>query len=168
MGLYQWRFIDHVWDPIFGEGTQHVLDSDLSHEMGKWFRIPDSIVGAIAYLSDVIFALLGSTSRWRDKPWLVILFGIDVIPLGAVSAILIFMQGTVVGAWCFACLITACFSIILICLAYREVLSSILYLHAVWKKSHSLGLVWNTLLGKYSAIAKEAAREIERGSGRRK
>jgi hypothetical protein len=30
----------------------------------------------------------------------VILFGIDVIPLGIVSAVLVVLQGTIVGSWC--------------------------------------------------------------------
>ncbi|HEX2579248.1 MAG TPA: vitamin K epoxide reductase family protein [Rhabdochlamydiaceae bacterium] len=120
MGLYQWRLIDHAWDPIFGDQSQQVLDSEVSDMMWKWFRIPDSIMGALAYLGDVIFALAGSTRRWQDRPWLVILFGLDVIPLGIVSAVLVFMQGAVVGAWCCLCLITAIISLVLVFLAYDE------------------------------------------------
>jgi len=33
MALYQWRLIDHVWDPAFGEQFRHVLDSDVSERM---------------------------------------------------------------------------------------------------------------------------------------
>jgi uncharacterized membrane protein len=161
MGLYQWRLIDHVWDPVFGDQSSHyVLDSGVSHTLRKWFRIPDSIMGAIAYLGDIIFALAGSSRRWQDRPWLVILFGIDVIPLGGVSATLIFMQGAVVGAWCFLCLITAIISLILIFLAYDEIWSCILYLHAVWKRSKSIRLVWETFWGKASEIAYEAGESM--------
>lgn len=160
MGLYQWRLIDQVWDPVFGLQSQQVLDSTVSHTMWKWFRIPDSIMGALAYLGDMIFALAGSTRRWQDRPWLVILFGIDVIPLGAVSAILVFMQGTVVNAWCFLCLITAVISLLLIFFAYDEIWSCICYLRAVWKKSKDKRLLWNTFCGKASDIAYEAGESI--------
>lgn len=160
MGLYQWRLIDHVWDPVFGAQTEYVLDSDVSHTLRKWFRIPDSMMGAVAYLGDIIFALAGSTRRWQDRPWLVILFGIDVIPLGAVSAILIFMQGMVVEAWCFPCLITGAISIILIFLAYDEIWSCLLYLRAVWRRSKSIRLLWDTFWGKASEIAYEAGESI--------
>ena len=153
MGLYQWRLIDHVWDPFFGEQSQQVLDSEVSHTLWKWFRVPDSIMGAIAYLGDIIFALAGSTRRWQDRPWLVILFGIDVIPLGIISAILVFMQGTVVGAWCFLCLVTAVISIWLVFLAYDEVWSCLLYLHEVWKKTKDRQLLWDTFWGKASDVA---------------
>ncbi|MES2345320.1 MAG: vitamin K epoxide reductase family protein [Chlamydiota bacterium] len=169
MGLYQWRLIDHVWDPVFGHQSQQVLDSDVSHTMRTWFRIPDSMMGALAYLGDIIFALAGSTRRWQDRPWLVILFGIDVIPLGVVSAVLVFMQGSVVGAWCFPCLVTAVISLCLILLAYDEIWSCILYLHAVWKKSKSVRVLWDTFWGKASDIAYEAGESmLERKKKREK
>lgn len=160
MGFYQWRLIDRVWDPVFGAQSQQVLDSTVSHTLWKWFRIPDSIMGAAAYLGDIIFALAGSTRRWQDRPWLVILFGIDVIPLGVVSATLIFMQGAVVKAWCFLCLITGVISVVLAFLAYDEIWSCLLYLHAVWKKSKNKRLVWNTFWGKASETAFEAGESI--------
>ncbi len=168
MGLYQWRLIDHVWDPAFGDQSQQVLDSEVSDIMRKWLRIPDAIMGALAYLGDIIFALAGSTRRWQDRPWLVMLFGLDVIPLGIVSAILIFMQGTVVGAWCFLCLITAIISLVLAVLAYDEIWSSALFLHKVWKKSKSVSLVWDTFWGKASEIAYQAGEECIRERNLRK
>ena len=168
MGLYQWRLINHVWDPVFGDQTQYVLDSDVSHTLNKWFRVPDSIMGAVAYLGDVIFALAGSTRRWQDRPWLVILFGIDVIPLGLVSAILVFMQGTVVGAWCFPCLITATVSIALVFLAYDEISTCVLYLWRVWKKTKDKRLLWDTFCGKASTTAYEVGENIMEERARKK
>jgi len=160
MGLYQWRLIDRVWDPLFGIGTQNVLDSDVSHDLRILFRIPDAIMGALAYLGDVIFALAGSTRRWFDRPWLVVLFGIDVIPLGVVSATLVFLQGTVVGSWCFLCLTTAVISLVLIYLAYGEIWACLKFLHRVWILSRSRKVVWDTFWGKASDIAYAAAKEI--------
>ncbi|MDN3506583.1 MAG: vitamin K epoxide reductase family protein [Simkaniaceae bacterium] len=153
MGLYQWRLIDSVWDPIFGNQSMKVLDSDVSHKITSWVLVPDSILGALAYLGDIIFALAGSTRRWHDRPWLVILFGLDVIPLGIVSATLIFMQGFVVGSWCFLCLVTAVISLILVALAYDEVWSSILFLYRVWKRSKKFSIFWGTLWGRPNEIA---------------
>lgn len=168
MGLYQLGLIDRVWDPVFGEQTQKVLDSDVSHTLYRWFRVPDSIMGAVAYLGDVIFALAGSTRRWQDRPWLVILFGIDVIPLGVVSATLVFMQGTVVGFWCFPCLITAVISIILVFLAYDEIWTCLCYLHTVWKKSRDKRLLWDTFWGKASQIAYDAGVSVLEKKQRKK
>ena len=114
MALYQWRLIGSVWDPVFGMQSAQVLDSDVSHMMRRWARMPDAALGALAYLGDIIFALAGSTRRWQYRPWLVILFGLDVIPLGIVSAVLVFCQGALVGAWCFLCLCTAVISLVLV------------------------------------------------------
>jgi uncharacterized membrane protein len=168
MGLYQWGLISHVWDPIFGIQSELVLTSDVSHTMTKWFRIPDSVLGTLAYLGDIIFALAGSTRRWQDRPWLVILFGIDVIPLGIVSAILVFMQGAVVGSWCFLCLVTAVISLILVILAYDEIWSCILYLIGVWKKSRDPRLLWDTFWGKASEVAYEVGRSLEKGRNKKR
>ncbi len=155
MGLYQWRLIPDAWDPIFGEQTKKVLDSDVSHEITEWILVPDSILGALAYLGDILFALAGSTRRWQDRPWLVILFGIDVIPLGIVSVVLIALQGTVVGYWCFLCMISAVISLLLIYLAYDEVWSCLLYLWKIWKKTGDKRLLWDTFWGKPSEVALE-------------
>ena len=82
MALYQWRLIETVWDPVFGSQMTHrVLDSDVSHRMQRWFGMPDAGLGAIAYLGDAVLGLAGSAQRWRYRPWLVLLFGLDVIPL---------------------------------------------------------------------------------------
>jgi hypothetical protein len=156
MGLYQLRLIPSVWDPVFGEQSQQVLDSDVSHAMSRWFRAPDAILGALAYLGDIVFALAGSTRRWQYRPWLVVIFGIDVIPLGIVSAVLVVLQGTVVGSWCFLCLVTAVISLALVAFAYDEVWSCLLYMRRVWKTRDSLRTVWDAFWGKPSLIAHEA------------
>jgi hypothetical protein len=162
MGLYQWRLISQVWDPIFGDQTHRVLDSDVSEQMRRWFRLPDAVVGALAYLGDAIFGLAGSTRRWQTRPWLVILFGIDVIPLGIVSAVLVILQATIVGNWCFLCLVTATISLILVWWAYDEVWSCLLYLHRVWRKTRSRRILWDTFWGRASSVAGEAGLSEER------
>ncbi|MBI1311159.1 vitamin K epoxide reductase [bacterium] len=157
LALYQWRLIDSVWDPFFGDQTAKVLDSDVSMWMRKWTLIPDAAFGAVAYLGDAIFGLAGSTRRWQYRPWLVVLFGIDVIPLGVVSAVLVVLQGTVVGSWCTLCIVTAIVSLILVYMAYDEVWSCLLFLHRVWKQTHDRHVLWDTFWGRPVAIADEVA-----------
>ncbi|HVL69784.1 MAG TPA: vitamin K epoxide reductase family protein [Vicinamibacterales bacterium] len=157
MALYQWRLIDSVWDPFFGEQTQRVLDSNVSHRMQRWFGVPDAALGAVAYLGDAVLGLAGSTRRWQYRPWLVVLFGIDVIPLGGVSAILVIIQATVLGEWCFLCLVTAAISLILVYWAYDEVWSSLLYLRRVWQRSRRIGVVWTVFWGGYHADGEAVA-----------
>jgi hypothetical protein len=148
MAAYQWRWVSTVWDPVFGDQTTRVLDSDVSEKMRHWMLIPDAALGAVGYFSEAILALAASTRRWRDRPWLVVLFGIDVIPLGIVSVILVVMQGTVVGYWCFLCLVTAVVSVVLVAVAYDEVWSSIVYLRDVRRRTRAWRPVWDAFWGR--------------------
>lgn len=157
MGLYQWGLIDSVYDPVFGSQSKEVLDSETSETMRRWIGIPDAMLGAVAYLGDIVFGLAGSTSRWKSRPWMVILFGLDVIPLGIVSVILVVLQGTVVGAWCFLCLLTALISLILIVMAYDEVWASMKFLMRVWRRSRSKKVFWDVFWGRPHPIADEVA-----------
>jgi hypothetical protein len=161
MALYQWRLIGDVWDPVFGDQSRRVLDSDVSHKMRLWMRIPDAALGAVGYFSEAVLALAGSTRRWQYRPWLVLLFGFDVIPLGIVSVILVVLQGTVVGSWCFLCLVTAVISLVLVYFAYDEVWSCLLYLYRVWRQTKSWRILGSTFLGRPSAEAREVARTME-------
>src|SRR5690606_26590470 len=88
------------------------------------------------------------------RPWIVVIFGLDVIPLGIVSAILVFMQGAVVGAWCFLCLVTAVISLVLVVMAYDEVWSCLIYLHRV-RKNSNWATAWWTMWGYPSDVANE-------------
>ncbi len=160
LALFQWGVLDEVWDPVFKEGTKNVLLSKVSHKITSWILLPDAALGALAYLGDIIYALAGSDRRWQYRPWLVILFGIDVIPLGIVSFILVVLQGTVVGSWCFLCFITAIISLILILYAYDEVISCCLYLYEVYKLSRSTKVLFYTFLGKASYEAYEAGKKV--------
>lgn len=157
LALYEWRLIPAVWDPMFGDGSARVLDSDVSHTLYRWFGVPDAALGALAYLGDAVLGLAGSTRRWQYRPWMVILFGLDVIPLGGVSAVLVLLQATVVGYWCFLCLVSAAISIILIYWAYDEVWSSLAYLWRVWRRTRSTRELWNVFWGRYSSAGAAVA-----------
>lgn len=160
MALYQWRLVTWVWDPVFGEQSAQVLDSSVSERMRAWIGVPDAALGAIAYLGDLLFGLAGSTRRWQYRPWMVVLFGLDVIPLGIVSAVLVVLQGAVVGAWCFLCLVTAALSLALVALAYDEVVSCLIYLRRVWQRSRSSRVLWDAFWGRAPQPAPEVGAEM--------
>ncbi|MDX1647251.1 MAG: vitamin K epoxide reductase family protein [Longimicrobiales bacterium] len=160
MGFFQWGWIDSVWDPVFGNGSETVLSSEESEAMHRFIGLPDAVFGAWAYLTEAVLAFAGSTRRWQFRPWLVVLFGIDVIPLGIVSAILVVLQGVSVGAWCFLCLTTALISLVLVVMAYDEVWSALRYLHRVWRDEEGWRPAWNTFWGRPSPRAVEIAYEM--------
>lgn len=157
MALFQWGLIAHVWDPFFS--TEKVLSSNVSHDLRRYMLIPDAALGALSYLGDVFFSIAGSKTRWKDRPWLVLLFGLYVIPPAAVSMILVALQGLVVDAWCFLCLVSAAISLVLILLSYNEVKVTLVYLHRVWQRG-GRRVLWNTLWGTPSDIAYEEAAHV--------
>lgn len=145
MGLYQLDIIKTVWDPFFEDGTRKVLNSSIS----KALPIPDAVLGAFGYILDVITGAIGGTMRWKTKPWIVILFGIAIGPLGMVSVLLIILQPLVVGAWCTLCIVTAVISIVMISPAMDELLASLQYLQRVKQQGHS---TWKAFWGNSSII----------------
>lgn len=160
LSFYQWGFIDTVWDPFFGEQSQFVLDSNVSEKMREWLVIPDAFLGFLAYLGDVIFAFAGSQRRWQYRPWLVLIFGFDVIPLGIVSAVLVLLQAFVLGEWCTLCIVTAVISLILVVLAVDEVWSTLIYLGRFWKKTKSPLKFWKMFWGFPSEDAIEVGKQM--------
>jgi hypothetical protein len=72
------------------------------------------------------------------------------------------MQGLVVGAWCFLCLVTAVISLLLIVLAYDEVWSTLLYLRRVWRTTHDRAELWRCFWGNPSPMSRRVTYGAER------
>jgi uncharacterized membrane protein len=121
---YQLGYIDHVWDPFFGKGTEEVLNSAIS----KSFPISDAGLGNVSYAIEALMGYMGMSNRWRTMPWMVAFFGILVIPLGVVSIVLIMLQPVAVGFWCSVCLLTALAMIIMIPLTLDEVVAMVQFI----------------------------------------
>ncbi|HLT46677.1 MAG TPA: vitamin K epoxide reductase family protein [Rubricoccaceae bacterium] len=131
LALYQLRVVPTVWEPFFGDGSRTVLDSDLSRDLSRIVGVPDAALGAFGYLFDAVAGVVGGTRRWKTMPWMVILFGLAVGPLGVVSIALVVSQPLVVGAWCTLCLASAVVSLAMIGPAMDEMLASLQYLRRV-------------------------------------
>ena len=124
LAAYQLGHFPVVWDPFFPGGTKQVLESDVS----KAFPVSDAGLGAVSYLVEALTGFIGGKRRWRTMPWMVILFGILVVPLGVVSIVLITLQPLAVGAWCTVCLATAAAMLIMISPAMDEVIATCQFL----------------------------------------
>jgi hypothetical protein len=124
LAAYQLGYIDHVWDPFFGDGTINVLDSEVS----KSFPISDGGLGNVSYTIEALMGYMGMSNRWRTMPWMVAFFGILVIPLGVVSIVLIISQPVSVGFWCSICLLTAIAMLVMIPLTLDEVVAMIQFI----------------------------------------
>jgi uncharacterized membrane protein len=119
LAAYQLGHIAYPWDPFFGDGTRRVLESEVS----KAWPISDAGLGAVSYMLEALSGLMGGKNRWRTMPWMVVMFGVLVVPLGVVSIVLVILQPVAVGAWCTLCLVTAVAMLIMIAPAIDEVVA---------------------------------------------
>lgn len=120
LAAFQLGHIDNVWDPFFGDGTKRIITSDMS----RAWPVPDAGLGALTYMLEILTGMIGDRRRWRTMPWLVILFGIMIVPLGAVSIFFIVIQPVVIGTWCALCLIAAMAMLIQIPYSLDELLAT--------------------------------------------
>lgn len=140
LSLYQYGVFDSIWEPFFGAGSRIILNSSLSNVL----PVPDAVLGAAAYLADAVTGAIGGKQRWKSMPWMVILFGLAVGPLGAVSILLVILQPVFFGVWCTLCLISAVISVTMIGPAMDETLASLQYLKRVRAQGKSL---WKAFWG---------------------
>lgn len=128
LSLFQWRVFDTVFEPFFGDDSRKILhESVVSRESERYLGVPDAFLGALSYLADAVAAVIGGTRRWRTMPWIVVLFGIFIGPLGAVSVLLVILQ-PILGGWCTLCIVTAVISVVMIGPSMDEVLASLQHL----------------------------------------
>jgi nucleoside-diphosphate-sugar epimerase/uncharacterized membrane protein len=109
LAAYQLGHIDGVWEPFFAgspdpkNGTEEIITSSVS----RAWPVPDAGLGAVTYALEIVTGLIGSARRWRTMPWLVVLFGLMIVPLGVISLTFIIIQPIWIGTWCTLCLIAA-------------------------------------------------------------
>lgn len=140
LALYQYGVVSTVWEPFFGDGSERVLNSPLSHVL----PVSDAALGAAGYLLDAVTGVLFGVARWRTRPWIVLVFGFAVGPLGLVSILLVIAQPVLYGAFCTLCLASAVISLVMIPPAMDEVLASLQHLRRVHLDG---GSVWGAFWG---------------------
>src|SRR5690606_4441871 len=106
------------------------------------FPVSDAGLGAALFLVDSILVSAGDERRWRTLPWLVLLFGVVIVPMGIAAIVLVILQPLVVGAWCSWCLLTAIASLVMIPLVVDEVAATLQLL----RRAHGEGRSWTRVL----------------------
>ena len=132
LAAYQLGHIDAVWDPFFPgaladdakNGTEEIITSHVSE---AW-PVPDAGIGALTYLLEILTGILGSAKRWRTMPWLVLLFGFMIVPLGAISITFIIIQPILLNTWCTLCLVAAAAMLIQIPYSFDEIVATLAFL----------------------------------------
>lgn len=120
MAAFQLGHIVSPWDPVFGAGTERVLTSDVS----KAFPVSDAGLGALSYLLDALAGVIGGVRRWRTMPWMVVLFGVLIIPPGVTSIVLVILQPIGIGDWCTLCLAASVVMLLMVSPALDEVIAT--------------------------------------------
>lgn len=141
LSLFQFGVLATVWEPFFGDGSRKILTSSVSRVL----PIPDAALGGLGYLADAITGVIGGRGRWRTLPWIVVLFGLAVGPLGAVSILLVVLQPLLFAEFCTLCLVSALISVLMIGPALDEVLASLQHLKRVRVNG---GSVWRAFWGQ--------------------
>ena len=128
---YQLGHIPAVWDPFFAgsptdpqNGTEEVITSSVS----KAFPISDAALGGYTYLLEILTGLVGARMRWRTMPWLVVLFGLMIAPLGVTSIVFIIIQPIVIGTWSIVALAGAAAVLIQIPYSLDELIATLQFL----------------------------------------
>ena len=157
MSAYQLGYIDHVYDPFFGDGTTKVITSSVA----KMCPVSDAGLGALVYSLEFILGFMGSDRRWRTMPWLAGIFSLMVVPAGVTSILLIVSQPVLVGAWCGICLTTAACMLVMVLLTIPEMVAVFQLLYQAKKTGKGFwNVFWNgdptaTLAKKAQPIARE-------------
>ncbi len=151
LGAYQIRLIGDVWEPFFGNGSRVILDSGVSRVL----PIPDAILGMLGYVADAVAGVVGGVARWRRMPWIVVLFGLAVGPLGGISILLVILQPVLFDTFCTLCLATAVASVAMIGPAFDEVLATLQHLRRVATRGRRA--VWRAFWG-LDELAREESR----------
>ena len=131
LAAYQLGHIPGVWDPFFAgsladpqNGTEEIITSWVS----KAWPVSDAAVGGYTYLLEILTGIVGSRMRWRTMPWLVVLFGLMIAPLGITSIFFIIIQPLVIGTWSIIALIGAAAVLVQIPYSLDELLATLQFL----------------------------------------
>ncbi|PWF43602.1 NAD-dependent epimerase/dehydratase family protein [Massilia glaciei] len=126
LSAFQLGHIDAAWDPFFGAGTEAIITSSV---LEAW-PVSDAGLGATVYVLEILTGVIGDKRRWRTMPWLVLLFGILIVPLGGVSVFFIIIQPILIGTWCTLCLVGALAMLLQIPYSFDEILATLQFLKA--------------------------------------
>ena len=131
LAAYQLGHVEGVWEPFFAgspadpkNGTEEIITSYVSE---AW-PVSDAAVGGYTYALEILTGVIGSRMRWRTMPWLVVLFGLMIAPLGVTSIFFIIIQPILLGTWSTLALIAAAAMLIQIPYSLDELLATLQFM----------------------------------------
>ncbi len=129
---YQLGHIPGLWDPFFAgsladprNGTEEIVTSWISTAL----PVSDAALGGYTYSLEILTGLVGSRQRWRTAPWLVLLFGLMIVPLGMTTILFIIIQPVVLGTWSTLALVGGAAVLLQIPYSLDELLATCQFVH---------------------------------------
>lgn len=104
--LFQTRKVESLVCPVFGGGCEAVSRSPMAYPAG----IPDAIFGVIGYSLAALTAAAIPLAVGKAKKWLAVAAMVGTVGAACLSGYLVYAQSTLVGNWCFWCLMSAMIS----------------------------------------------------------
>ncbi len=140
LAAYQLGHVSDVWEPFFAgttadpqNGTEEIITSHVSE---AW-PVSDAAVGGYTYGLEILTGIVGARARWRTMPWLVLLFGLMIAPLGITSIFFIIIQPILIGTWSTLALIAAAAMLIQVPYSLDELLAVLQFLRRRGKAGKS-------------------------------
>jgi nucleoside-diphosphate-sugar epimerase len=131
LAAYQLDHVSSVWEPFFEgslsnpkNGTEEIITSYVS----KAWPVPDAAVGGYTYALEILTGIIGSRARWRTMPWMVLIFGLMIAPLGVTSIFFIIIQPILIGTWSTLALLAAAAMLVQIPYSLDELLATLQFL----------------------------------------
>lgn len=140
LALFQYGVIEHVWEPLFGQGTVRVLESDILAPVSRavGFPLHDAALGGAAYLVEAILAVAGGRARDMAHPGWLVAYAVVVACMAMTSLALILIQGCVVHAWCTLCLASASASLAIAALSWDDLAAAVRWVMRRGRHPHSM------------------------------
>lgn len=167
LAAYQLGLIDGVWEPFFAgsavdpqNGTEEIITSSVSE---AW-PVPDAAVGGYTYALEIMTGIVGTQARWRTMPWLVVLFGLMIVPLGVISITFIIIQPIVIGTWSTLTLVAAAAMLVQIPYSVDELIATLQFI----KRRVRAGRSWLRVLlfgDTDDGPDEQPSHEFNRGAG---
>ena len=165
LAAYQLGHVGGVWEPFFAgsaadprNGTEEIITSHVSE---AW-PVSDAAVGGYTYALEILTGIIGTRARWRTMPWLVLLFGLMIAPLGVVSIFFIIIQPILIGTWSTLALIAAAAMLVQIPYSLDELLATAQFV----RRRVNAGQPWlRVLLFGDTDAGTDEADEFGRGQG---
>ena len=165
LAAYQLGLVEDVWEPFFlgnPADPQNGMEEIITSHVAEAWPISDGGLGAITYILEILTGVIGLKARWRTMPWLVILFGLMIVPLSITSITFVVIQPIVLGTWGTLALIGAAAMLLQIPYAIDELLASLQFLRRRARAGKNWLLVFFVGDTDENAVAKSSSSAEQR------